>query len=565
MSRSPQAAAALIDELIRLGLTDAVIAPGSRNAPLTVALAHAEADGLLRLHVRVDERSAAFFALGLGRGSGRPALVVCTSGTAAANFHPAVLEADAAGVPLIVLTADRPPALRGVGANQTIEQARLYGTAVRRYEEIAADVVATDADARRLRTRIDRAYAAALAILGGRPGPVHVNVPLADPLITTEPADRSWGARGDGPVTLLRGAPPVAAPLSADPPRTLVLAGDGPRGDGQRIAALAAKAGWPVIAEPTSGAIGPTTLTCGELLAGLAPLLEAATPQRLLLVGRPTLSRRTLALLADSRWEVEVRTAHADWVDPTASAAVVAPGVPDDLTGQVQPDHHFLEAWQAADAAAAQVRAGQLPAGVAGIAIARDVAAALPDGAPLIVGSSMPIRDADLAGVGLGHVVAYANRGVAGIDGTISTALGVALATGGRSAAIVGDLTFLHDAGGLGLAAAEQRPDLAIVVVDNRGGAIFHLLEQGADDFAATFERVFGTAVDVDIPALAQAYGVPCVSASPADVGSVVAAGSGLRIVHVLTDRTRAREDYAQLRRAMADAATATLTVDRAG
>ncbi|UOY00989.1 2-succinyl-5-enolpyruvyl-6-hydroxy-3-cyclohexene-1-carboxylic-acid synthase [Blastococcus sp. PRF04-17] len=312
MNPSTAFARVLVDELLRGGVTDAVLAPGSRSAPVALALAGAERNGRLRLHVRIDERTAAFLALGLAKASGRPVPVLTTSGTAAAHLHAAVLEADASGVPLLALTADRPPELRATGANQTIEQAGLYGGAVRWAADVGVPEAARDAAQNRYwRSLVARALITARGDTSADPGPVHLNLAFREPLLPddedTGQLDVFWTGRPDGaPWTAAQAWSPATA---GSPPwrrRTLVVIGDGPPSWGRVAADVAAGNGWPVVAEPSSG--GWSGLRAGALLLDAPEWLEEHRPDQVVVVGRPTLSRPVSRLLADDRIEVITTT-----------------------------------------------------------------------------------------------------------------------------------------------------------------------------------------------------------------------------------------------------------------
>ncbi len=550
----------LVDELVRGGVREAVLSPGSRSAPLAFALHDADAAGRLRLHVRIDERSAGFLALGLAKASGRPVPVVTTSGTATANLHPAVLEASHSGAPLLLLTADRPPELRGTGANQTVDQLGLYGSAVRLFVELGTPDDRPGADAS-WRSTACRVLAAALGDLGTPPGPVHVNLGLREPLVPDagdEPGDLPAGRDGGRPWTERVPSAPAAAPSDDLPARTVVVLGDGPPGPAAAALSLARRRGWPVVAEPSSGA-GPTAevLLVPELLLGAPGWVAAHRPDRVLVVGRPTLSRSVGRLVAGSPSDVVARL--GSWPDPTGTASRVLPAVPVAADGPVDPD--WLATWSDAAAAADEAAAPVLERAVAGgelveAVVAGRVAAACPRDGLLVVGSSKPVRDLFLAGPTAGLAV-LANRGVAGIDGMVSTAVGAALAHaaagGGATSALLGDLTFLHDANGLVLGPDEPRPDLTVVVVNNDGGAIFGLLEQGGGAYAGAFERVFGTPHGVDLGALCAATGTPHVAVDDlVRLDDALVPAPGLRVVEVRTDRAAAVALDAAVRDAVA-------------
>jgi 2-succinyl-5-enolpyruvyl-6-hydroxy-3-cyclohexene-1-carboxylate synthase len=532
----------LVDELVRGGVREAVLSPGSRSAPLAFALHDADRAGRLRLHVRIDERSAAFLALGLAKASGRPVPVVTTSGTATANLHPAVLEASHAGVPLLLLTADRPPELRGTGANQTVDQVGLYGTAVRLFVEVGAPEARPGQNAY-WRSMTCRALAAAL----GDPGPVHLNLGLREPLV---PEDGEWleplEGRPDGaPWTAV--TPAGTAPVRDDlPARTVVVIGDCAAEPADAALELAAARGFPVVAEPSSSAWSAQVVHAAELVLAAPGWLEAQRPERVLVVGRPTLSRVVARLVGVAPADVVGSAGH--WVDPARQAARVLPGVPT-AAGPVDAD--WLPSWVAAGEAARKAVDALLVEELSEPAVAAEVVAAAQ--ALLVVGSSKPVRDLFLAG-GREGLRVLANRGAAGIDGTVSTAVGAALAHGGRTLALLGDLTFLHDANGLVIGPGEPRPDLTIVVVNNDGGAIFGLLEQGAPEHAEAFERVFGTPHGVDLQALCAATRTPYSLATTRQELRDQLQGPGLRVVEVRTDRTAAVELDRALRAAVASA-----------
>ncbi len=559
MNPSTALARVLVDELVRGGVRDAVVAPGSRSAPVALALAAAERDGVLRLHVRIDERTASFLALGLARASGRPVPVLTTSGTATAHLHAAVLEADVSGVPLLALTADRPPELRSTGANQTIEQPGLYGGAVRWAADVGVPEAGREAAQNRYwRSVVSRALLAATGALSGDPGPVQLNLAFRDPLLPEEepgPPAGAWAGR-DGGAPWTAGAPaPAAAPPIGDGPRTLVVAGDGPHDVGRAWAAGAAAAGWPVVAEPSGGAWTGDAVRGGALLLGVPDWLDEHRPERVVVVGRPTLSRPVSALLADPRVRVQTVAATPRWPDAGRSSALVTRAGPPEGPPS---DPAWCAAWRrAADRVGAAVDSLLDAApGPTAARLARDVVAALPAGALLVLGSSTPVRDVDRLAVPRGDVPVLANRGVAGIDGTVSTAIGAALVHGGPAVALMGDLTFLHDLQGLLTGEGEARPDLTVVVPDNDGGGIFAQLEPGRPAHARDYRRVFGTPHGRDLVALAEALGWPATRVTAAgDLPAALAAG-GPRVVVVGTDQ-RAEADLAVALRAAAARALA--------
>jgi len=551
MNPSTAFATTFADELVRCGLREVVLAPGSRSAPLAIALWQQADSGRLRLHVRVDERSAAFLALGLAKTGGRPAAVLCTSGTAAASFHPAVIEADESGVPLLVLTADRPPELRGTGANQVIDQLKLFGAAVRWFAEAGVPEARPGMNAY-WRSLAGRAWAAASGAAGTFPGPVHINLPLRDPLVPglADPAAGDWaepldGRPGDAPWARLAPAG-RAGPGVLDLPwaeRGVIMAGDGTADPGGLLD-LAAAAGWPVLAEPSSGArCGPNALASYAYLLDHPGFRAAHHPDLVICAGRPGLSRGQLAFLrqaaAAGARQIMLTQGPGRWADPARTATDVAAAVR--LAGPPRPAGRWLGGWQRAEAAARGAAGAILDedGALTEPRLARDLAAALPDGALLWAASSQPIRDLDRHLAPRPGLRVLASRGASGIDGLVSAAAGAALAHqaagGGPAAALLGDLALLHDAPGLFAGPAEPRPDLVLVIASNDGGGIFSSLEQAA--LPGPFERVFGTPHGARIRELAAAAGIRHTSLRRAADLPGALGGRGIRIAELTSDR----------------------------
>ncbi len=433
MNPSTALAMALVDELIRCGLREAVVAPGSRSAPLAMELWRRSDLGDLRLHVRIDERSAGFLALGLAKAGRMPVAVTCTSGTAAAHLHAAVIEADEANVPLIVLTADRPPELRGTGANQTIDQLKLYGSAVRWFCEVGVPEEHSGMPGY-WRSALCRAWGIASGAAGGRADGAPWTRFCGD-------ADLAWVERG------------------------LIVCGDGDFPTGQLLE-LAETAGWPVLAEPSSNARrGRNALSAYQYLLSDEHFMATHRPDLIVSAGRPGLSRAQLALLrAGADRHVVVAQGPGHWADPARTATDVAAAIR--LTGHGT-DRGWLASWRQADQAARHGVDAVLDAsdGLSEPRLARDLAAALPDGSLLWAASSLPIRDLDHHMAPRSGLRVLANRGASGIDGLVSSAIGAALAhqagAGGPAVALLGDLALLHDAPGLLLGTVEPRPDLS--------------------------------------------------------------------------------------------------------
>ncbi|GAA1432994.1 2-succinyl-5-enolpyruvyl-6-hydroxy-3-cyclohexene- 1-carboxylic-acid synthase [Microlunatus lacustris] len=541
MGEATRLARVLVEGLLGAGVRDVVLAPGSRSAPLAYELFEADRIGLLTLHVRIDERSAGFLALGLAKGSGQPVGVVTTSGTAVANLHPAVLEAFHAHLPLVLLTADRPPTMTHTGANQTTDQAHLFGRHVRAFGSVSDSAVGADGgDVAGWRFELGRLLTAATGVRTRQPGPVHLDVAFSEPLVPGPVAPLPTGP--EVRVSAVRGAEPLVLPAG---PQTVLVAGDLPPAAGVAAAELAASAGVPLLAEPSSNARrGPAALGTYRLLLGSS---LAEDVERVVVLGRPTLSRPVTRLLARTDVELVVVSAHADWPDPgrAASAVVDAVAFADRWPEPVEGPDDWLNAWQEADsrarAALEELLAAQTT--LTGPALAAALWAGLGGSDALVIGSSNPVRDLDLAPVAADPAPVYANRGLAGIDGTVSTAVGIALTRDRPTHALMGDLTLLHDAGGLLIGPSEPRPDLRIVVANDDGGSIFATLEQGRPEHAAAFERMFGTPHGASFEALAAVSGAHYQRVEDVTGLAAVLAEPpvGLELVEAAVDRTQRR------------------------
>ncbi|MFI8590873.1 2-succinyl-5-enolpyruvyl-6-hydroxy-3-cyclohexene-1-carboxylic-acid synthase [Dietzia maris] len=560
----------LVDELVRHGITDVVLCPGSRSAPLALALAAAERSGRLALHVRIDERAAGFTALGLALGSRRPVPVVVTSGTAVANLHPAMVEAAHSGVPILALTANRPPELRGTGANQTIDQVGLFGPHARAVVELGA-AGDPESEHRHWRSAIGRAILTATA--AADPGPVQVDIAFREPLVPGE-GDEDFTLGGDAPgYDDEVGGGPEAGRLPegrADGRPWVQRAGAGVD-SAPADSAVAVDLTRPTLvvsgvgAAPVSGLVAVPTVAEPGAPVPLHPVhplaIPALRPEQVVVTGRPTLHRAVTRLLADPDVDLVILDAGPRSPNPTGSAAELADSV---LTGWgVDPEWTETTARADARARAAVDRLldRHLETGApTGLHVARAVARGVRAGDNLVVGASNAVRDLSFVGPLDPDVAMYANRGASGIDGTVSTAIGVALSAPGRTVALLGDLTFLHDVSGLLLGPRERHPDdLTIVVADDDGGGIFSLLEQGDPRLAADFERVFGTPHGADLGALCAGAGVPFTDTDPAGLEALLAQPAfphghrdvvpeGLRVVRVATDRQGLRDLHAALR-----------------
>ncbi|MGU3498036.1 2-succinyl-5-enolpyruvyl-6-hydroxy-3-cyclohexene-1-carboxylic-acid synthase [Mycobacterium sp. C31M] len=542
MNPSTTQARIVVDELIRGGVRDVVLCPGSRNAPLAFALHDADRADRIRLHVRIDERTAGYLAIGLAVSGQAPVPIAMTSGTAVANLGPAVVEANYARVPLIVLSANRPYELLGTGANQTMEQLGYFGNQVRAsislgLAEAHADMAALNAQWRSATCRV---LVAAKGSRSANAGPVQFDIPLREPLVPDRD-DRAETPAGRPDGRSWTHTPPVSfdQPLDIDlTPDTVVIAGHG-AGSHPNLAGL------PTVAEPTAPAAQNP----------LHPLaLPMLRPQQVIMLGRPTLHRTVSNLLADPSVPVFALTTGPRWPDvsgnsqATGTRAVTA-GTPDPSWLQRTTDLNTRTC--------AAVRA-QLDAHphTTGMHVAAAVADGLRDGDQLVLGASNPVRDIALVGFNRPGVKVRSNRGVAGIDGTLSTAIGAALAherSGGATVALVGDLTFVHDSSGLLVGPTEPTPrNLTVVVSNDNGGGIFELLEQGDPRFSDVSSRIFGTPHDVDIAALCRAYHVPTQQVEAESLADVLQKPfDGMRVLEIKADRSSLRALHAAIRAAL--------------
>jgi 2-succinyl-5-enolpyruvyl-6-hydroxy-3-cyclohexene-1-carboxylate synthase len=495
---------AFVDELARCGMRDACTSPGSRSTPLVLSLVR---DGRLRCWSHIDERAGGFFAIGAAKAGGRPVALACTSGTAAANYLPAVVEAYEARVPLLVLTTDRPPELRDVGAGQTIDQVKLYGRNAKWYLEVD-EAPATPERLRWMRWLACRAWWTAQ---DGRPGPVHLNFFLREPLILDAPLPDDDTGRPDGAPWVIRtpvapAASGVLAAELAERPRAIVVAGRQEREDGARLEELARRLGLPLLADPLSGA------RRGEAIAHYDAFLRDPDPDL-----SPDLVIRTGDLPTSKplrQWlgRIDARQIALDpenaWQDPASAVARVIPAGPEalDVPGFTG-GRDWLEAWRAADGRAREAIGAVLSTGeVTEPGVAARLWAQLPGDATLVVASSMPIRDLETFAVARADPPrVLSNRGANGIDGTISTAYGVAAASDGPVVLLIGDVAVAHDIGGL-LAAGRLGLDVTIVVVNNDGGGIFHFLPVAGERDA--FEEHVATPHGLDFEKLAALFGL---------------------------------------------------------
>ncbi|MEM7337740.1 MAG: 2-succinyl-5-enolpyruvyl-6-hydroxy-3-cyclohexene-1-carboxylic-acid synthase [Actinomycetota bacterium] len=576
MAETPAATfcATLVDEWARAGLHDAFVAPGSRSTPLALALA---ADERMTVHVFLDERSAGFAALGFALVTGRAGITLCTSGTAAVHFAAAVVEADLSSVPLIVCTADRPPQLWHVGAPQTIDQRKLFGSQVR----LAVEPGVPSAEgASWWRSLASQLVAKAHGWDGGRPGPVHANLSFGDPLVG-DPAPLPPGRADDAPwhqadptrPTLI-GAAPGPLPPALDPKQWtddagqacsgLIVAGAGVA-DPERVLALGRRLGWPVLADHRSGCRVPLgAVGHFDALLREPAFADAVRPEVVLRWGEPPASKvlsQWLSACADGGATVTAIVDRARWSDPEriASAMVsdhghVAAALLTAIPTEVLPSDAAAR-WAKADTAASDAIAAvttryhQLMNGPSEIEVVRTTVGSLEAGEALVVASSMPVRDLEWYGPPAPGVTVLANRGANGIDGVVATATGVAIA-GTPTTVLLGDVALVHDSSSLaGLAG--RHVSLDIVVVDNDGGGIFSFLPQASEVEPSTFETLFGTPHGTDISALATAHGITVV---PWPLEPRSPSTPGVRLVCVSTDRGANSAVHDEVHGAVADA-----------
>lgn len=595
-------ARSFVDELARSGLRDVIIAPGSRSTPLVMAFA---ADDRIRARVHLDERSAGFFALGVGKAVGRPAAVVTTSGTAVANLLPAVVEACQAGVPLLILTADRPHRLRGADANQAIDQAGIFGGFTRGFHEMAPPTL-DEAALRHLRAVACRAFGATLA---PEAGPVHVNFPFDKPLEPEEPGDDAGGAVGESvggavgeairgredgsPFTRVRrGAARLAEGEldqlleGVDPARGVIVAGPTEQGatTGPAVVAFASATGFPLLADPLSGARygspGAAHVVAGyDLFLREEAVMRRLAPSLVVRVGAaPTsaalqrwLARHSgveqIVIDAGGRWKDHGATASryalADPVDTLRRAGARWSETGDHDAGLPRADLGWADSWlrcddatrRALDADAARSGEASREGGAVAAHEGEIVAAALtamPSGANLVVSSSMPIRDLDA----FGHprpepLSVYANRGASGIDGVVSTAFGIASQSDAPTVCVIGDVAFFHDQNGL-LWSREEDAPVVFLLVDNDGGGIFHMLPIADHD--PDFTRFFATPHGLDPRHAADAHGLAFreVEAEEVGVGVAETAASGeTSVIRVRTDRRENRRRHREIEEAV--------------
>lgn len=526
--------ATLVDEWIRQGVKHAVVAPGSRSTPLAIALTDRDE---INIHLFHDERSASFAALGIGLSNGVPAVLLCTSGTAAAHFHAAVVEAHQSNVPIIVVTADRPPELRDVGAPQTIDQTQLFGSAVRWFHDPG---VASDDAKDTWRSLAARAYA---LTVNTRPGPVHLNLPFRDPLVGTAQElpvarDSAWSrmvAMSGIDDAVIRG---LAKEI--DGQNGVIVAG---RGTTREVLTLAHALGWPVLADPRSGVreCDECVVIAFDGIIRAEKFLSNHRPSVVLRCGEPpaskVLSQWTQSLdaftIQMSAVPVVIDPSHVVGLTLVGDVSLICNALANHVS---KSDDKWANDWRRAESAAQGAITKWTEQNFSEPTAARTVTRALSAGDHFVISSSMPIRDVEWFGEVTSGVSVYSNRGANGIDGVVSTAVGVALASGAPTYLLIGDVACLHDVNGL-LALSRREVNLTIVVTNNDGGSIFSFLPQASVVSKSNFELLYGTPHGVSFENVAKTYDLKYQRAASVESLEKALSDDGTRIIEVLFDR----------------------------
>jgi 2-succinyl-5-enolpyruvyl-6-hydroxy-3-cyclohexene-1-carboxylate synthase len=530
--------AVIVDGWISQGVRHAMIAPGSRSTPLALAIV-----ARTEIHVEVfhDERSAAFAALGVGLATGQPAVLLCTSGTAAAHFHAAVIESSLSHVPLLVVTADRPPELKDVGAPQTIDQTKLYGGAVRWFHDPGvADIAASGS----WHSLARQSYA---STVGVNSGPVHLNLPFREPLAGKAielSSDQPIRAQILGSIGLSDSEIQQAVALLENR-KGIIIAGRG-CGDASAISELAVSLGWPVLADSRSGCQGISeSVVHFDSLIRCQAFVEKHVPEVVLRIGESPSSKVLNQYVTKSRaFQVHVsafeNTFDADSqvsmhisCDPTTFCR----GISRLIKAASDPNH--LSQWVSADQKARAIIAKEFASSKNALSapqVAFVSRASLSTGDNLFVSSSMPVRDLEWFGGDCSLLHVFSNRGANGIDGVIASAIGVAIATRQKTLVLLGDVAFLHDSSSL-TALADRDVDLKIVVTDNDGGGIFHYLPQAEIVSEQVFEKLFGTPHQTDLVRLAQAHRLATFDCDSVEQLQKSLSTAGSCVIRVRTDR----------------------------
>jgi 2-succinyl-5-enolpyruvyl-6-hydroxy-3-cyclohexene-1-carboxylate synthase len=510
----------------------------------------------IAVHIFHDERSASFAALGIGQHDGIPAVLLCTSGTAAVQFHAAVVEADHAHVPLLVCTADRPPELQGIGAPQTINQKNLYGDSTRLFVDAG---VADDKQSAKWREFARNAYSASLDI---SPGPVQINLPFREPLtgepVNLPPVDTSSVIKQG------RLSPSAADRKSLSKlfafKRGVIVAGagiDNPR----FVFELANKLGWPIIADqrslcrvPSSDTLGAVVVSTADSMLRHEPTAQRLQPEVILRIGDPPVSKVVNSWLRDSGATYCAISPTPLLIDPDNAIKLHIVGTPSSICMEMsrgaeqQVDGSWPDLWKLKEQKVRKVLDVEIA--VTGTLtepmVACNTLSELPEGSNLVVSSSMPIRDIEWFAKPRSGVRVFSNRGVNGIDGVVSTAVGVALASKKSTALLIGDIAMMHDINGL-INVMERNVDLRIVIIDNQGGGIFSFLSQAEALPKQRFEQLFGTPHNVDFVSLLAAHRVPCSVATSAEELQMALAALGPIGILVRTERQQNVTEHVRL------------------
>ena len=535
--------ATLVDEWLHCGVRHAVVSPGSRSTPIALEIANRQE---IEMHIFHDERSAAFAALGIAKASGVPAILVCSSGTAAVEFHPAVVEAHHSETPILICTADRPAELQGVGAPQTIDQQNLYGVAIRKF--VNAEV-ANDSESHTWRHIARDLFATSL---GDVQGPVHLNLRFREPLMgfaTNLPPRDANDAVITKKVALPSSRSLRKLNKALESENGLIIAGP-ENYRVESIVRLAEALGWPIIADPRSGTRVPNKL----VVAGADAILrdedfsKRLRPDVVLRFGTLPASKVVNSWLSGSGANQVVITTTPSLTDPDRQCSLHIVSDIDELCAGLVSVHSkesvrkrslsWLDKWVAAEDSAQKAINAALAdePGLTEPGVARAIYALVPEASHLVVSSSMPIRDVEWFGAPRSGLRVHANRGANGIDGVVSTAVGVALATRQPTTLLIGDIALLHDVNGL-INLASRKIDLRIVVIDNNGGGIFSFLPQAQALDEAKFEKIFGTPHDANIKMLAQAHQINTHELTNISDLAEVLSQRGPWLARVVTDR----------------------------
>lgn len=487
-------ARAIVQSCLDAGVENVVISPGSRNAPLSWAFAQAEKAGLVKIQVRIDERDAGFLALGIAKATRKPVPVVVTSGSAVANLMPAIVEAFQSAIPVIVLSADRPAFARGKSAPQTINQFGMFGTFVKAQLDATSDLINGQEICDVVTSSVE-----------GRPGPVQLNVQFELPLMP-DVDNLAWQPNAPN----VKSIPRIeCAQQSIEvPARGIFVIGDNSDLEAvSEINKVSLEIGWPILWEPTANVhMFESAISHGVVLlqAGIAPKVDAVVT-----LGTVGLSRAVLSLLKSAPAHFAIHSANSgtDLPDPVSSAKEIFDCVP---MMQTSIDSNWLNQWKALDQKASNAISNALsPDTLNGPSAARLVWEQAGDDDQLFVAASWPVRHLEAYAANRNGLSVFGNRGANGIDGLISTAIGVGLGTSKRTVLLMGDIAFLHDLGGLNLGEGQTQPNLTVVVLDNNGSGIFSQLEQGANEYQEHYEKVFGTPHGKDLWVIAESLGIP--------------------------------------------------------